>query len=292
MYVHPRVGVGPSRRGRERGRREPLGRLGPGSGPQQAWPSAFGLWPLGEPGQPPSPRGRGRRQGGAGRGAAAASPRLRGAREDAGQRGQRRGRLAGALESVDEDAGHEGPLQGGRRRAGPAVQVQGGAGVQVGNQTLRVEIRRREHPLQRRVVARLRQQLQPDGRLSLPFSPGDRNTRGVRAAAPGDPCPSECPAQSACGAATCCTRRPRAPPPPPKALCPRFAEKKTEAWALFPEGLAEGRSAGSKPGCLTPKPGPPLRGPQPGPLEPAVVALPPVPARPGGVRRARRPWRG
>lgn len=84
--------------------------------------------------------------GGAG---ARASPRLRGAREDAGQRGQRRGRLAGALESVDEDAGHQRSLQRGRRCAGPAVQVERGAGVQVGNETLRVEIRRREHPLKR-----------------------------------------------------------------------------------------------------------------------------------------------
>lgn len=73
-----------------------------------------------------SPRGApGRRAG--------ASPRLRGAREDAGQRGQRRGRLAGALESVDEDAGHQRSLQGRRRRAGPAVQIQCGAGIQVGN---------------------------------------------------------------------------------------------------------------------------------------------------------------
>lgn len=138
MYVHPRVEVGPGWSGRERGRRERLGRLGPGL-------SRLGIWPLGvrwlgrqgEPDRGPWQRVlKPRALQGAGaepRAATGASPRLRGAREDAGQRGQRRGRLAGALESVDEDAGHQRSLQGGRRRAGPAVQVQRGAGVQVGD---------------------------------------------------------------------------------------------------------------------------------------------------------------
>lgn len=91
-----------------------------------------------------------------GLGQAGASPGLRGAREDAGQRGQRRGRLAGALESVDEDAGHQRSLEGRWRRAGSAVQIECCSGVQVGNETLRVEIRRREHSLERRVIACLR----------------------------------------------------------------------------------------------------------------------------------------
>lgn len=89
-------------------------------------------------------------------GQAGASPGLRGAREDAGQRGQRRGWLAGALESVDEDAGHQRSLEGRWRRAGSAVQIECSAGVQIGNETLRVEIRRREHSLERRVIACLR----------------------------------------------------------------------------------------------------------------------------------------
>lgn len=91
-----------------------------------------------------------------GLGQAGASPGLRGAREDAGQRGQRRGRLTGALESVDEDAGYQRSLEGRWRRAGSAVQIECGAGVQIGNETLRVEIRRREHSLERRVIACLR----------------------------------------------------------------------------------------------------------------------------------------
>ena len=124
---------------------------GPGLRRLGIWPF-WGHWagrqggpdrgPLGRGVEAPRPP-RGRRKGparspGAGAGCAAgrragASPRLRGPREDAGQRGQRRGRLAGALESVDEDAGHQRSLQGGRRRAGPAVQIQRGAGIQVGN---------------------------------------------------------------------------------------------------------------------------------------------------------------
>lgn len=121
---------------------------------------------LGGSGEPGSPA-RGGAKGGTGAqpelgvpehglGQAGASPGLRGAWEDTGQRGQRWGRLAGALESVYEDAGHQRSLKGRWRRAGSAVQIECSAGVQVGNETLRVEIRRREHSLERRVIACLR----------------------------------------------------------------------------------------------------------------------------------------
>lgn len=100
------------------------------------------------------------------------SPGLSGSGEDAGQRGQRRRGLAAPLQSVDQDARDQRPLERRRGRAGSPVQVERSAGIQVGDQTLRVEIGRREHPLQGGVVARLGQQLQPHRRLPLPLGPG------------------------------------------------------------------------------------------------------------------------
>lgn len=121
-------------------------------------------------------------RGGDGEGTAAlsvarSSPGVRGAWDGVGQGIE--GRLSPRPQAVDEHAGHQGPLQlgvgRGRSPVHAAVHGCGGRGgrgaVHAAQQAWVVEIRRRKHPLQGRVVSRLGQQLQAHRGLPLPLGP-------------------------------------------------------------------------------------------------------------------------
>lgn len=108
-------------------------------------------------------------------------PRMRCAGHGVGQ-GVQRG-LPPRPEAVNEHPRDQRSLEAGVRRGRSpvhaAVHGRGGRGrrraVHGAEQTRVVEVRRREHSLQGRVVPRLGQQLQADRRLPLPLRPGIRS---------------------------------------------------------------------------------------------------------------------
>lgn len=120
------------------------------------------------------------RGGNGGRGCSAvarSSPGVRGSWNGVGQGID--GGLSPGPQAVDEHARHQGPLQLGMGRGRSPVHAAvhgGGSGrcgsaVHAAQQAWVVEIRRRKHPLQCRVVPRLGQQLQAHRRLPLPLGP-------------------------------------------------------------------------------------------------------------------------
>lgn len=116
---------------------------------------------------------------------ARSSPGVRGTWDGVGQGVE--GRLSPGPQAVDEHSGHQGPLQlgMGRGRSPVHAAVHGGSGrrcssaVHAAQQAWVVEIRRRKHPLQCRVIPRLSQQLQ--AHRGLPFPLGPEKITDVRA---------------------------------------------------------------------------------------------------------------
>lgn len=142
------------------------------------------------PGEEGQLSGSGRGQGGT---VTCSSPGMWGAWDGVGQGIE--GRLSPRPQAVDEHSGHQGPLQLGMgcRRSPVHAAVHGGGGrrggstVHAAQQAWVVEIRRRKHPLQCRVIPCLGQQLQAHCSLPLPLGPEIK--AGVRAPCSCGHCP-------------------------------------------------------------------------------------------------------
>lgn len=114
------------------------------------------------------------------------SPGVRGAWNGVGQGID--GRLSPGPQTVDENTGHQGPLQLGMGcgRSPVHAAVHGGcsrrcgSAVHAAQQAWVVEIRRRKHSLQCRVVPRFGQQLQAHRGLPLPLGPGKKQACSTR----------------------------------------------------------------------------------------------------------------